>query len=244
MSMHSEVGVKRRRGSDSHSSGGEDASSGDESYASDESDEIEFVLGPKPQRLEPAVKIQKKEDLPGTVKPGIEVESSKESTTKTSEVAATEAAATIAKSEGESSDVQKRDLKDEQRAETAVQQQSKGTLDIDAIGTLDGQPIVQFPPSSFADKPWRRPGADLSDYFNYGLDEFTWMAYCNRQDKLRAHFTPPQVMQMGMPQFMPMGMPPMGMPPMPGMPQMPPMPGMPNMGTQFPLQPTNFGGQR
>lgn len=89
---------------------------------------------------------------------------------------------------------------------------ARGSLDIEAVGTLNGQPISQFPPSSFEDKPWRRPGVDLSDYFNYGFDEFTWMAYCSRQDKLRAHFTPSQVMQ-----TMPMG----GMPnPMMGM--MPP----------------------
>jgi len=31
------------------------------------------------------------------------------------------------------------------------------------------------------EKPWRRPGADQSDYFNYGFDEFTWSTYCLRQ---------------------------------------------------------------
>ncbi|GMM50481.1 cleavage polyadenylation factor subunit [Starmerella bacillaris] len=97
----------------------------------------------------------------------------------------------------------------------------RGTLDIDAVGTLNGQSIAKFPPSSFTDKPWRRPGADISDYFNYGFDEFSWMAYCNRQDKLRAHFTTPQVMNMGMPMMPPQFM----MPP----PMMPPYMNM-NMG--------------
>lgn len=93
--------------------------------------------------------------------------------------------------------------------ETVLQ---RGTLDIDAVGQLNGRPISHFPPFSFDDKPWRHPGVDISDYFNYGFDEFTWMAYCSRQDKLRVHFTPSHVMQ-----TMPMG----GMPnPMMGM--MPP----------------------
>ncbi|KRH95079.1 Polyadenylation factor I complex, subunit FIP1 [Pseudoloma neurophilia] len=29
--------------------------------------------------------------------------------------------------------------------------------------------------------PWRKPGADITDYFNYGFDEKTWRDYCKRQ---------------------------------------------------------------
>lgn len=36
-----------------------------------------------------------------------------------------------------------------------------------------------------ADKPWRLPGADQSDYFNYGFDEFTWASYCLKQENAR-----------------------------------------------------------
>lgn len=36
------------------------------------------------------------------------------------------------------------------------------------------------------EKPWRRPGQDQSEYFNYGFDEFTWTQYCLKQGKLRA----------------------------------------------------------
>jgi len=28
-------------------------------------------------------------------------------------------------------------------------------------------------------------GADLSDYFNYGFNEDTWKAYCEKQKRLR-----------------------------------------------------------
>lgn len=35
------------------------------------------------------------------------------------------------------------------------------------------------------DKPWRRPGSDQSDFFNYGFDEFTWATYCLKQQTMR-----------------------------------------------------------
>ncbi len=41
---------------------------------------------------------------------------------------------------------------------------------------------------SIEDKPWRKPGADLTDYFNYGFTETTWRAYCIKQRALRDEF--------------------------------------------------------
>jgi len=35
------------------------------------------------------------------------------------------------------------------------------------------------------DKPWRKPGVDITDYFNYGFTEDTWREYCARQHTLR-----------------------------------------------------------
>lgn len=32
-----------------------------------------------------------------------------------------------------------------------------------------------------ADKPWLKPGANLSDYFNYGFNEKTWNEYAVRK---------------------------------------------------------------
>lgn len=80
----------------------------------------------------------------------------------------------------------------------------RGSLDVDAIGTLDEKPITQHIPLLQEEKPWRMPTADLSDYFNYGFDEWSWMAYCNRQDKLRATMPPqmPGMMPMMPPQMM------------------------------------------
>jgi len=71
-------------------------------------------------------------------------------------------------------------------------------------------------------KPWRRPGADPSDYFNYGFDEFTWSLYCQKQKTMAAALKEQKdenakinemLMSQGMPAFP-------GLPPMPGMPSM------------------------
>lgn len=130
------------------------------------------------------------------------------------------------------------------------------SVDVNAVAVYEGKPLTQIDLDKLKDKPWRIPGADISDYFNYGFDEFTWTAYCCKQDKLRGEFNPqkvmalmmggpggkmPQMPQMpfpfpGMPGFPNMKMPPMGkMPPMP--PGMPPM-GMPPMG----MPPNGFKG--
>ncbi|MES1918978.1 cleavage polyadenylation factor subunit fip1 [Bonamia ostreae] len=38
---------------------------------------------------------------------------------------------------------------------------------------------------SLSEKPWRKSGSDLSDYFNYGFNEESWRAYCARQVQMR-----------------------------------------------------------
>jgi len=58
---------------------------------------------------------------------------------------------------------------------------SQNSIDPDAIGTMDGRSIIDVDLSALADKPWRRPGSDLGDWFNYGFDEVSWEAYCYRR---------------------------------------------------------------
>ncbi|XP_078534321.1 pre-mRNA 3'-end-processing factor FIP1 isoform X2 [Lissotriton helveticus] len=58
-------------------------------------------------------------------------------------------------------------------------------VDLEAPGSINGVPLVEVDLDSFEDKPWRKPGADLSDYFNYGFNEDTWKAYCDKQKRLR-----------------------------------------------------------
>jgi pre-mRNA 3'-end-processing factor FIP1 len=88
---------------------------------------------------------------------------------------------------------------------------SKSTIDINAnpIHAASGKPITQinidegrspwlFPTVPGAtnnqtdlpenDKPWRKPGTDISDYFNYGFDEFTWALYAAKQESVRGEF--------------------------------------------------------
>jgi hypothetical protein len=36
------------------------------------------------------------------------------------------------------------------------------------------------------EKPWNKPGADISDFFNYGFNDKTWDAYLKKQKALRS----------------------------------------------------------
>uniref|UniRef100_A0A1A8GJ96 Pre-mRNA 3'-end-processing factor FIP1 n=1 Tax=Nothobranchius korthausae TaxID=1143690 RepID=A0A1A8GJ96_9TELE len=58
-------------------------------------------------------------------------------------------------------------------------------VDLDAPGNINGVSVLEVDMESFEEKPWRKPGADLSDYFNYGFNEDTWKAYCEKQKRLR-----------------------------------------------------------
>ncbi|EPX74550.1 mRNA cleavage and polyadenylation specificity factor complex subunit [Schizosaccharomyces octosporus yFS286] len=84
-------------------------------------------------------------------------------------------------------------------AETAQQ------VDINPTAKIDGKNIFEVDLESLEDKPWRKPGADISDYFNYGFDEFTWAAYCAKQTTLRDDFSPQKFMASLMGGAMPSG---------------------------------------
>ncbi|KAJ8000523.1 hypothetical protein DPEC_G00181000 [Dallia pectoralis] len=58
-------------------------------------------------------------------------------------------------------------------------------VDLEAPGSINGVPVLEVDMESFEEKPWRKPGADLSDYFNYGFNEDTWKSYCEKQKRLR-----------------------------------------------------------
>ncbi|KAI0012429.1 Fip1 motif-domain-containing protein [Xylariaceae sp. FL0662B] len=116
---------------------------------------------------------------------------------------------------------------------------STSKVDVNAIPVYKpaGKPITQVNidedlPEN--DKPWRKPGTDLSDYFNYGFDEFTWALYAAKQDNVRAEYSSDAIAHNNKKmiedmQMMMMG----GMPGMPGaagggsMPNMPGMEGIP-----------------
>lgn len=134
------------------------------------------------------------------------------------------------------------------------------SLDIDPA-TLDAAAVYDIDINAIdSEKPWRQPGADLTDWFNYGFDEYKWLDYASRKKNLgstvekinpfAAHNStpdellnvlPPELQAMmnmmpPMPQVGAMQMPGMPMPGMPpGMPPgpMPGMPGMPGMPPGF-----------
>jgi pre-mRNA 3'-end-processing factor FIP1 len=49
-----------------------------------------------------------------------------------------------------------------------------------------GKSVLELDIAELEEKPWRKPGADLSDYFNYGFNEETWRAYCQKQQAMRS----------------------------------------------------------
>lgn len=58
------------------------------------------------------------------------------------------------------------------------------SINLDIPGVLDGHSILDVDISAIAEKPWRLPGSDISDWFNYGFDEISWEAYCYRRRDL------------------------------------------------------------
>ncbi|KAF3941774.1 hypothetical protein ABW19_dt0203414 [Dactylella cylindrospora] len=71
------------------------------------------------------------------------------------------------------------------------------TLDINAIPThpSTGEKLTSLNIDDLPSKPWRNAGSDITDYFNYGFDEFTWTAYCQKQENTRKDFDPKKMME-------------------------------------------------
>lgn len=186
---------------------------------------------PKPEELEEEEEDSSDDDIEfviGDLAPKI-------STTTTS-------ASTTAASDAPGSTTQAKD--GESKGIEVSKDEGASLVDINKVAELDGKPLTQVDLNELKDKPWRIPGADILDYFNYGFDEFTWTAYCHKQDKLRGEFNPQKVManmmgggsKNGMPMF------PFPMPNMPMPPNMGNMPMPPNMGN-MPMPPSVPGGQ-
>jgi hypothetical protein len=69
----------------------------------------------------------------------------------------------------------------------------KGSININGIGDYNGQSILNVDLDQIEDKPWAKPGADITDYFNYGFTEATWRAYVVKQRELRGEFGGKQI---------------------------------------------------
>jgi len=81
----------------------------------------------------------------------------------------------------------------EEQAKASIDM-APGSLDIDKDGLYDGEPVTQIDPEVLKEKPWRKPGVDISDYFNYGFNEYTWMEYLDRQEKWREEYNPRKIL--------------------------------------------------
>ncbi|CAG0914661.1 unnamed protein product [Notodromas monacha] len=57
--------------------------------------------------------------------------------------------------------------------------------EIEGPGFINGKPAYEYTWDNAEEYPWRKPGADITDYFNYGFTEESWRAYCDRQRRLR-----------------------------------------------------------
>lgn len=54
-------------------------------------------------------------------------------------------------------------------------------LDLDP-STLDAATVYDIDVDAVdVEKPWRQPGADITDWFNYGFDEYKWLEYATRK---------------------------------------------------------------
>lgn len=49
--------------------------------------------------------------------------------------------------------------------------------------------VFDVPLNSYRSRPWDAPGADINEYFNYGLNSATWDRYRNRQRRVRKELT-------------------------------------------------------
>lgn len=108
----------------------------------------------------------------------------------------------------------------------------RSTLDVNATPTwINGKSITAVDiDADLAEhsKPWRLPGTDQTDFFNYGFDEYTWAQYCLKQQTMVEGIKEQKAADAQMKAMFGGGNPngggqgmPGGMPPMPGMPGMP-----------------------
>lgn len=159
----------KRDGSGSDNSSDE----GDSDEGSSESDsdsDVEFIIstGADSSRLD-SKEITGTSTTTAPQTSGIAVASTNEVSDATNEVATTE-------------------------SKTSIAAPLTGTIDLNAEGLYEGEPVTSLDPEVLKEKPWRQPGANLSDYFNYGFNEFTWMEYLHKQEKLQQEYNPHKIL--------------------------------------------------
>lgn len=56
----------------------------------------------------------------------------------------------------------------------------------DTVGGDPGPLIYHVDPTEMEEKPWRRPGADITDWFNYGFNEESWHVWGAKKTSINA----------------------------------------------------------
>ncbi|KAJ2507137.1 cleavage polyadenylation factor subunit fip1 [Coemansia sp. RSA 2049] len=74
-------------------------------------------------------------------------------------------------------------------------------IDMVTVPLINSMDMFKIDLDMLDEKPWRQPGADITDYFNFGFNEETWKLYCLKQRQLRTEFNvrkmiPPAMMMM------------------------------------------------
>lgn len=75
--------------------------------------------------------------------------------------------------------------------EITVNDEAEEAEHIDTLKKQEGAELLEaydVDIDNITDKPWCKPGADITDYFNYGFNETTWRQYCGKQKKLREDY--------------------------------------------------------
>jgi hypothetical protein len=54
------------------------------------------------------------------------------------------------------------------------------------ISLNSGKDIYDVDLDGFGDKPWKKAGADITDYFNFGFNEASWKEYADKQNMIRS----------------------------------------------------------
>ncbi|KAI9502945.1 hypothetical protein BX070DRAFT_225901 [Coemansia spiralis] len=75
-------------------------------------------------------------------------------------------------------------------------------MDILTVPLINNMDMYTIDLDMLEEKPWRQPGADITDYFNFGFNEETWKIYCMKQKWCRNEFNtrkmmPPMMMMPG-----------------------------------------------
>lgn len=75
---------------------------------------------------------------------------------------------------------------DETSSSTSLELVTKKTKEDIVEKAIPQNKIFEYDLDTIKDKPWLEAGADITDYFNYGFNETTWKAYCEKQRETRA----------------------------------------------------------